>query len=107
MSSRELLRTLAGSGKELGDFSWSGALSFDSGTLSLCLTVDRAVERNGSCWGPFALFGKGFRALSSYVDGDRKRGPGAVNGIWCCSISPASLELGQGDQGAAFEAFRF
>ncbi|GMH26850.1 hypothetical protein Nepgr_028693 [Nepenthes gracilis] len=36
--------------------------SFDSGTLSLYLAVNRAVQRNGGCRGPYVLFGKGFRA---------------------------------------------
>ncbi|GMH14222.1 hypothetical protein Nepgr_016063 [Nepenthes gracilis] len=37
--------------------------SFDSGTLSLYLAVNRAVQRNGGCRGPYSLFRKGFRAL--------------------------------------------
>ncbi|GMH12715.1 hypothetical protein Nepgr_014556 [Nepenthes gracilis] len=51
--------------------------------------------------------GTAIEGFESYVDGGGKRGSGAINGIWCCSTSPVSLELGQGGQGAAFEAFGF
>ncbi|GMH06902.1 hypothetical protein Nepgr_008742 [Nepenthes gracilis] len=54
------LRTLGGSGKELGDFSLSWALSFVLGTLGLYLTMYRAVELNGRFRGPYTLLGDGF-----------------------------------------------
>ncbi|GMG98677.1 hypothetical protein Nepgr_000517 [Nepenthes gracilis] len=86
MSSRELLRTPGGSGQELGYLSWSGALSFDSGTLSLYLALNRAVERNGGCRGPYALFGKGFRApplraLSPMLTETGKEGQAPLTGF--------------------------
>ncbi|GMH06476.1 hypothetical protein Nepgr_008316 [Nepenthes gracilis] len=51
--------------------------------------------------------GTAIEGFEPYVDEGGKRGSGAIDEVWCCSTSPVSLKSGQGDQGAALEAFEF
>ncbi|GMH03179.1 hypothetical protein Nepgr_005018 [Nepenthes gracilis] len=64
---------------------------------------DRPLDRTSCLEG---IPGTAIEGFEPYVDGGRKRGPGAIDEVWC-STSPVSLESGQGDQGSALGAFGF